>query len=134
MINALAGMTTLAGEVRPYSQGRNTATWLQRHHLADGFLVGSRDYAVSTVAGYLQRPIYYLECECYGTYVEWNERREHDLNIEEAVARVTRVMQAENKSEAYLISSLPYKLRLAEGRPKSRVHADQAVSACDRRR
>ena len=44
-------------------------------HLEDKFLMGSPDWAASSVAGYLQRPIYYLDCECFGTHVVWNEQR-----------------------------------------------------------
>jgi hypothetical protein len=110
VINALAGLTTLAADARPYSQSRNTAIWLQRHNLAGAFLVGSPDYAVSSISGYLQRPIYYLECECFGTHVTWNTRRKHELDIEDVVARVARVMQAEDRNDAYLISSRPLKL------------------------
>jgi len=37
--------------------------------------MGSPDWAASSVAGYLQRPINYLDCECFGTHVVWNEQR-----------------------------------------------------------
>ena len=105
VVNALAGLTTLAADNRPFSQGRNTALWLERHHLDEGLLIATRDYAGSTVAGYLQRPLYYPECECFGTYIEWNTRRKHALDTEEVVHRVAAVMKAENKSDAVLIYS-----------------------------
>ncbi|MGH6825920.1 hypothetical protein [Methyloceanibacter sp.] len=111
VLSALGGLTTLAADTRPFSQGRNAAAWLERHHLKDALLISSRDYAGSTVAGYLQRPLYYLECECYGTYIEWSTRRKHALTIEEAVERTARVMKAEGKDEAYLIFSRPEALR-----------------------
>ena len=75
VINAVGGLTTLAWEFRPYSQSRNAATWIETMHLEDKFLMGSPDWAASSVAGYLQRPIYYLDCECFGTHVVWNEQR-----------------------------------------------------------
>jgi hypothetical protein len=105
MVSALGGLTTLAADVRPFSQGRNAATWLQRHHLDDAFLMSSSDYAGSTVSGYLRRPLYYLECECYGTYIVWNTRRKQSLDIEEVVDRVARVMRADDKNEAYSSSA-----------------------------
>jgi hypothetical protein len=104
-VSAVGGLTTLAADNQPFSQGRNTALWLKRHHLDDALLIASRDYAGSTVAGYLQRPLYYLECECYGTYIAWNRKRNHFLDTEDVVGRVTTVMKAENRNEAYLIYS-----------------------------
>jgi len=109
-INALGGLTTLASEGRPFSQGRDVAAWLQRQHLDGAFLIATRDYAGSTVSGYLRRPLYYPECECFGTYIVWNRKREHSLAMEEIVARLDRVMKAENKDEAYLIYSYPDQL------------------------
>jgi hypothetical protein len=111
LVSALGGLTTLTADLRPFSQGRNTAAWLERHHLDDAFLISSRDYAGSTIAGYLQRPLYYLECECFGTYVIWNTRREHALDLEEVVNRTAAVMKAEGKDEAYLLFSRPEKLQ-----------------------
>ena len=102
-INALGGLTTLAADNRPFSQSRNATVWLQSHHLDDALLMGSADYAVWPIAGYLRRPIYYLECECSGTYVEWSTRRKLELDDDEVVARVSRAMAAGGKSEAYLI-------------------------------
>src|SRR5262249_29978827 len=67
----------------------------------------SRDYAGSTVAAYLQRSLYYLECECLGTYITWNTKRRQALTGEEVVSRIASVMRAEKKVEAYLISSHP---------------------------
>jgi hypothetical protein len=109
-VSALGGLTTLTADSRPFSQGRNTAVWLERHHLEDAFLISSPDYAGSTVAGYLRRPLYYLECECYGTYIEWSTRRKHALDLEEVVNRTARVMKAEGKDEAYLLLSRNEKL------------------------
>jgi hypothetical protein len=111
LVSALGGLTTLTADLRPFSQGRNTAAWLERHHFDNAFLISSRDYAGSTVAGYLQRPLYYLECECYGTYIEWSTRRKQSLSIEEVVARTARAMKAEGRDEAYLLFSRKEKLR-----------------------
>jgi hypothetical protein len=69
IVNACGGVLTLASELRPFSEGYNAAAWIQQSKLADSFLIGSNDAQVSTVAGYLGRPIYYLECECQGSFI-----------------------------------------------------------------
>ena len=75
LINWIGGLKTLSSELRPFSHGRDVANWIEGNRLSDALIIGSTDYAVSTVAGYLRRPIYYLECECRATYVVWSKRR-----------------------------------------------------------
>jgi hypothetical protein len=91
VINAVGGLATLAWEFRPFSQSRNAATWIETMHLEDKFLMGSPDWAASSVAGYLQRPIYYLEKD-------------------EMVGRAIQAMTAEGKDEGYLIVNHDYRL------------------------
>ena len=74
-INALGGALTPGSEFHTFSQSRNTAAWIEGNGLARTPLVGSRDAQVSSVAGYLARPVYYLECECAGTFIVWNGSR-----------------------------------------------------------
>jgi hypothetical protein len=105
MLNAIGGLTTLSAGLRPFSQSRNAATWLERHHFDDALLIGVRDATTSPIAGYLRRPLYYLECECFGTYVEWSTRWKATLDLNDIVTRVARGMTAEHKDHAILISS-----------------------------
>jgi hypothetical protein len=78
-------------------------------NLEDKFLMGSPDWAASSVAGYLQRPLYYLDCECFGTHVVWNEQRADFLDRDEMVGRATKAMTAEGKNEGYLIVNHDYR-------------------------
>ena len=110
VLNVIGGLTTLSVGLRPFSQSRNVATWLKRHHLEDAFLIGVRDSTTSPIAGYLGRPLYYLECQCLGTHVVWNNRRRRTLKLKEVVKRTARGMTAAHKSDAILMTSLPYEL------------------------
>src|SRR5262245_6567621 len=76
LISAVGGVLTLTSELIPFSQGRNVAVWLRMNGRSDAFLMGSRDAQVSTVAGYLGRHMYFLECECPGTYVVYNSQKQ----------------------------------------------------------
>lgn len=107
LISACGGVLSLASELRPFSQGRNAAQWLVEQKLAGSFLIGSRDAQVSTVAGYLGRPIYYLECECEGTFVVWNNKRQSLLSQEQFHARLLRAAQIAGGREAILIRNAP---------------------------
>lgn len=91
-VNALAGLTTMASELRPFSEGRDVAAWLRERDLADAFLVGSPDVAVVTVAGYLRRPIYYLETESRRRFVRGDTHRQTDLDAAEIGRRLVRAV------------------------------------------
>jgi hypothetical protein len=103
IVNACGGVLTLVSELRPFSEGYNTATWIKQNGLANDFLIGSRDAQVSTVAGYLGRPIYYLECECQGSFVVWNDKRESWLSGEEFGHRLAKAVALAGSHDAILI-------------------------------
>jgi len=107
VINACAGVLTLASELKPFSQGYNAAAWIKQNDLADAFLIGSRDAQVSSVAGYLGRPIYYLECECRGSFVVWNDKRQSLLTPAEFGSRLTKAVALAGQHDAILIRYRP---------------------------
>lgn len=102
LVAATGGLATLSSELHPYSQGRNLALWLERNRMNDGPIMGSVDYTVATIAGYLRRPVYYLECECLGTFIVWNGQRQM-LNSREIVSRVTHALEIFGWTDAVLI-------------------------------
>ena len=107
IVNACGGVLTLASELRPFSEGYNAAAWIKGNDLADTFLIGSRDAQTSTVAGYLGRPIYYLECECEGTFIPWNRNRQSLLSPQEFRDRLTRAIALAPQHNATLICYQP---------------------------
>jgi hypothetical protein len=107
LASAAAGVLTLASELRPFSQSRNAAQWLRQNGLADAFLIASRDAQASSVAGYLGRPLYYLECECVGTFILWNGARQSPLSGEQFRARLTRALDHAGGREPILIRNRP---------------------------
>jgi hypothetical protein len=107
LVSAVAGMLTFASELRPFSQGRNAALWLRQNNLANAFLIASRDAQASSVAGYLGRPLYYLECECLGTFVVWNGARQSPLSAAQFRDRLARAFRVGGVFEAILIRNRP---------------------------
>jgi hypothetical protein len=104
VVSAVGGLLTLTSEVRPFSHGRTVAEWLARNKLADAFIMGSRDTTLSTVSGYLGRPLYYLECECFGRFIVWNRSRTFWLDPAEIARRVNRTQPGAGAQEMILIS------------------------------
>jgi hypothetical protein len=59
----------------PFSQAKNTAEFLRSQNMDRMFIVGDPDAPLLTLAGYLQRDIYYLRGDRMGSYVLWNGKR-----------------------------------------------------------
>jgi len=70
---------------------------------------GSRDAQVSTVAGYLGRHMYFLECECPGTYVVYNSQKQWLLSPPERARRLLRAMDSPERSDAIVILNVPFR-------------------------
>lgn len=56
--------------VYPFSAGKETAEYIAQHDLNDLNILGSRYRQVSIISGYLDVPIYYLELEDWGTFID----------------------------------------------------------------
>ena len=106
-VNAMGGALTLGSEFNTFSQSRNAASWIERNGLANTPLIGSRDAQVSSVAGYLGRPVYYLECECIGTFIVWNKSRESPLSAAQFRERLIRALDRVGRREAILVRNAP---------------------------
>ena len=105
VISAIGGLLTLASEARVFSHGRTVAEWLTRNGLADAFIMGSRDTTLSTISGYHGRPLYYLECECFGRFIVWNTKRTQFLDAAEIARRANRTPIAAGGKETLLITN-----------------------------
>jgi hypothetical protein len=106
-VSAVGGLLTLSSQLIPFSQGRNVADWLKINSPPDAFLIGSRDAQVSTVAGYLGKEMYFLECECSGKYVVYNLEKQWLLSPAERARRLVRAMVSPERSGAFLILNVP---------------------------
>ena len=59
------------------------------------------------MAGYLGRRIYYLECECQGSFIVWNTKRQSPLSPEEFGNRLTKAVALAGTRDAVLIRDAP---------------------------
>ncbi len=79
----LLGLTVLAGVdaeaeqwMRPFSNARNTAMWLEQQGLGGLPWVGSKDTSTIGVAEQARHPLYMLECNCTDTFLLFGKRRD----------------------------------------------------------
>jgi hypothetical protein len=107
LVNACGGVLSLASELRPFSESYETAAWIRQNGLADAFLIGSHDAQVSTVIGYLRRPVYYLECECFRPFGIWDPTRHGRLTPEKFASRLAKAVTMAGQRDAILIRNRP---------------------------
>jgi hypothetical protein len=87
-LNALAGLYMYTLDVRyPFSQGKQAVALLRAQHLEQLPLLGDTDHLLSTIGGYLDHPMYYVDSDREGTFVIWDSQRKHFGN-EERLAKI----------------------------------------------
>jgi hypothetical protein len=72
-----AGLVSFSRDlIVPYSASRATARFIQSQQLEKMFIVGSEDFAMTPITGYLERKIYYPESQKLGSFVLFNSQRQ----------------------------------------------------------
>ncbi len=62
---------------------------------------------MSSVIGYLRRPVYYLECQCFRPFGIWNPARHGRLTPEEFASRLAKAVAMAGQRDAILIRNRP---------------------------
>jgi hypothetical protein len=76
--NVVAGLFAVSRDwVSAFSAGRDVADHIRSEGLATGPIVGHREVQVTTVAGYLQRPLYYPSLGREAYHIPWDAPRIH---------------------------------------------------------
>jgi len=71
----------------PFSQCREAANYIQKDpQLSKLPIAGFPDFAMSPLCAWLKRPMYFLQSESMGTYVAWNGKRKHALEVDREAA------------------------------------------------
>ena len=85
----------------PYSAGEATANYIKEKGWSDETLFGTRDVAVTTVAGYLDREIYYPEIKGFGSYAQW--KRRIPVESDESLSLIDSFLVSNPKIERLLV-------------------------------
>jgi hypothetical protein len=64
----------------PFSASKDVFEFLKKDKSEDKVLAGDKDYAITSIAGYLNREIYYPRKGDYGTFIIWNIERKKDYD------------------------------------------------------
>ena len=83
--SVVAGVIAVASSwVRPYSRAKEAAAWIKANEPPNVALVGAPDVSFATVVEELDRPAYFMECNCVDTFKLFS--RDRDLYVPELLA------------------------------------------------
>jgi hypothetical protein len=92
-----AGIVSFSRDVfLPYSASRETAQYIKAKGWRDRFIIGSEDFAISPISGYLQKKIYYPESKKEGSFVLFNQHRKI-VNDQEILDQVQNLIDQNPK-------------------------------------
>lgn len=92
-----AGIVSYSRDIfLPYSASREAANYIKSIDLSQYSLVGSEDFAISPISGYLQTQIYYPEIKKLGSFVLFNQQRKI-VNDSEVLAQVSDLILQSHK-------------------------------------
>lgn len=87
----------------PFSASKMAAAFIRQNHLENKFIIGYRDVAASSIAAWLQKPIYNISSDSSSTFILFNKnRKEYDWNSE-VIKKTEEVMKLHKQNDAILI-------------------------------
>lgn len=101
VLQVVAGAYAYSVDLKsPFSTSKETANFIQERGYQNLPIVGVTSRKVSTVSGYLDRPIYYLSIHKFGSF--WQKQEEKKQETEEVLQAVRKVSNQEN-SEVLIV-------------------------------
>jgi len=88
----------------PFSESKNAARFIKQHRLDRLLILGDADDAASSVAGYLDQPLYYPASRRWGSFIVWNQKRKTDLEPEELVAQAKELSRRQHQDVLLLLN------------------------------
>ncbi len=96
--------------VNPFTAGKAAANYIKTQDLDDHVIIGDEDYVLTTLSGYLGKPVYHLSICRMATYVTWNRERQRTVEPREIV-ETANMLQTEGKK---VLVALNYELEPCE--------------------
>jgi len=103
-IHLLSGVYAYSMDlIHPFSASKEVAEFINKHQLKDTLIIGSQDNEVSPIAALSDRPIYYLESSRFGSFINWNQKKNLDFKAV-APAKISTLMKQNNKTALLILS------------------------------
>lgn len=89
--------------IHPFSASKEVAEFITDRQLQNNLIIGSQDNEVSPIAALLKQPIYYFESSKYGSFINWNQRKNLDFQAV-APTKLNRLIQQDNRKSLLILS------------------------------
>lgn len=90
----------------PFTAGKAAAGFIKSQDLDSHVIIGDEDYVLTTLSGYLERPVYHLSISRSATYVTWNRERLRTVEPRE-IMETANALQAQGRN---VLVALNYEL------------------------
>lgn len=82
----------------PFSIGKEVAKFIHSQQMDDMLIVGSNNSLTTTLSGYLDRQIYYLNINRLGSFIVWNSEINYQaINYKELIEKINKLITEANK-------------------------------------
>ena len=86
----------------PFSASKNAAIFIKENQLDNTEIIGHIDYAITPLAVYLDRKIYYPGGDRYGSFIVFDKKRLVDISEPQLLAKADELV-LENKKDVLII-------------------------------
>ena len=87
---------------KPFSASKEVASFIESHSLNDTLIV-SRDFAGAPVAALLDKKIYYLDSDNFGSFIVWNKIRDN-VNFQEIQDKINNLITPKDLNALLILS------------------------------
>jgi len=95
---------SLLGWKHPFTAAKAAAQYIKEQGYSDFLIMGDRDYALTSLSGYLGKPILQLSSMRPGTYIIWNTDRIRELEPREIVSHANRIAAEQNRKALVVLN------------------------------
>lgn len=103
-IHFVGGLIAVSMDYRHvFSYGKAAAEFIKARQMQEMLMVGERDYAVSTIVGYLEKDqIYYPRGNRYGSFIIWDKARTQEVSDAQVIQKAME-LGVESRQEILVI-------------------------------
>lgn len=99
----VAGIFFVNELAQPFSQGKAAASWIRENEPTSIPILGTPDWVVSSMSGWLDRPVYFCERMDYGTFLIWDDKTVYPKSDAELYSRVLKSMKRLDLSQCLFV-------------------------------
>ncbi|NJP10038.1 MAG: hypothetical protein HC866_11610 [Leptolyngbyaceae cyanobacterium RU_5_1] len=129
-IHAFAGIFAFSMDlIHPFSASQEVASFIRNQQLDKMLIVGSSDTAVSPLAAWLDREIYYPDIRRSASFVPWNDRQPVDS---QGVLNQVSQLTTQNNTDVLLVLNYQLNLKKSDLTITELSRFDQSIVSSER--